>query len=628
MNVFSKLNNYLSGLPCIIISGCMLLFGLLEHWRLLSFAINPTILTIALSGLPIICRAIERLFFEHGLNKISSELLISIAMSSSIYVGDIFAAGEIAFLMALGEFLENWTINRARKGIHKLLDLRPTTARLVQQNFLENVDVDTINIGDTIRVLPGETIPLDGEIISGETSIDQSIMTGESLPVDKTIGEEVFCGTQNLYGSIDLVVTKIASESSLQKLIRMVENADNKQAKIQRTADKWASLLVPASLLLALITYLVTRDVIKPVTILVVFCPCALVLATPTAIMAAIAQAAKNGVIIKSGEALERIGKANIITFDKTGTLTQGELQITDIINSPELDQEQLLQLVASIENKSEHPIARAILENAQNKQLDLLETHDFQMHVGRGVSASIDGHHYLCGNQKLLFEKEVTISPEIHQKLDKLLKAGKATLLVAKDGICIGIIALADTLRAESINVVKELQSNKVIPLLLTGDNKKAANYFAAKVEIRAICAELLPEKKVNIVKKLQETGNTVCMVGDGVNDAPALKVADVSVAMGSMGSDVAIETSDITLMSDDIAKLPYLKRLASATIRTINLSISLAMSINFIAIILSFTGWLTPSSGALMHNAGSLLVVTIAAMLYDREFTDRKKS
>ena len=366
-----------------------------------------------------------------------------------------------------------------------------------------------------------------------------------------------------------------------------------------------------------------TKDIVRAVTVLVVFCPCALVLATPTAIMAAIGQATKHGIIIKSGEALEKMGKVDTIAFDKTGTLTFGRLEVSDMFSfESDLNENELLALIASAESKSEHPLGKAIVAYAKKREVSISEADRFKMESGKGIFAEVSGKQLYCGNEKFFAEKSIEINDNIRMRLEQLRIQGKASVLVADGMKCIGIVALSDVLRPEAKKMVAKLREIKMEVVLLTGDNEKTAKYFAEQVGIHNIHAELLPEQKVEKINFLQENSKAVCMIGDGVNDAPALKCASVGVAMGSMGSDIAVEAADIALMSDDIAKIPYLKRLSNATVMTIKLSITLSMCINFLAVTLSVLGILTPTTGALVHNAGSCFVVLIAALLYDRKF------
>jgi len=620
-----KAADFLMGIPMTIVGGLFMLASLGLMLTDITVGFDPTWITVAICGLPLLYLAISRIINNKGISKISSALLISIAMIAAIFTGDLFAAGEVAFIMAIGGILEDKTAERAQKGLKKLISLAPQQGRrILTDGKEETVKAEEIRRNDRIRILPGETIPVDGEIISGNTSVDQSVITGESLPVDKAAGDSVFCGTINRFGAIDIKATKIGEDSSLQKLIRMVQEAENNKAPMQRITDKWASWLVPVALLIAVITYIATTDIVRAVTVLVVFCPCALVLATPTAIMAAIGQATKYGVIIKSGDALERMGKVDCITFDKTGTLTYGNLAVSDIISfAPELSENELLRLTASVEVLSEHPLAKAIAAYAKEQSAAILSVNDFAMIPGKGVSANVQGEIILCGNRKWLEECNVEFDDTVSEPLKHLREQGKAAIVVAKENKCIGVIALSDTLRENAKSMIQELNHMHTEVVLLTGDHAQTANYFAGQVGITSVYSELLPEEKAKEIQRLQQAGKNICMIGDGVNDAPALKTANVGVAMGSMGSDIAVEAADIALMSDDISKIPYLKRLSNATVKTIKFSICLSLTINFAAIILSVIGLLTPTTGALVHNGGSVLVVLIAARLYDRKFT-----
>lgn len=630
--MLKKVNDFLAGLPMTIVAGVFLLLDLVPHLTgefgvapmHLSFLLfDPAWVTIIICGIPLLYLAVWRIIHNPGISKISSALLITIAMFAAIIIGDLFAAGEVAFIMAIGAILEERTTNRAKKGLKDLINLAPAQGRRLNGDKVEMIPAGEIRQGDILRILPGETIPVDGKILTGETSVDQSVMTSESLPVDKTVGDNVFCGTINRFGAIDITATKVGEDSSLQKLICMVRDAENKQAPMQRIADRVASWLVPVALLIAIFAYIFTGNIVTAVTVLVVFCPCALVLATPTAIMAAIGQATKHGVIIKSGEALEKMGKVDTIAFDKTGTLTYGRLDVSDILSfDKNLNERSLLAMAASAEAKSEHPLGKAIVSCAREKGLPMMESAVFKMTAGKGIYAEVSGKKLLCGNEKFLTENSVVIDNTIQEALERLRTQGKASVLVANETQCIGVIALSDVLRPESRDMVSRLSAMNTRTVLLTGDNKKTADYFAGQVGISEVRAELLPEEKVRSIEALQKENHKVCMIGDGVNDAPALKTADVSVAMGSMGSDIAVDAAEIALMSDDISKIPYLKRLSNATVATIKFSITLSMCINFIAIVLSLLELLNPTTGALVHNAGSCFVVLIAALLYDRKF------
>lgn len=627
-----RIHDILSGLYMTILAGLFLLLDGIPH--LIEefggqrpfqniFPFEPSWITVIICGFPLVYLSIRRIVYNKGISKISSALLISMAMFAAIAIGDIFAAGEVAFIMALGALLEEATTERAKKGLKKLISLAPVKGRKIQDNKEMMVPVESIQSGDYLRILPGETIPVDGRIINGETTVDQSIMTGESIPVDKIIDDDVFGGTINCFGAIDIIATKVGEDSSIQKMIQLIKNAEQKQAPIQRIADIVASRLVPIALMIACIGYLITGNIIVGVTVLVVFCPCALVLATPTAVMAAIGQATKHGVIIKSGEILETMGKVDTMAFDKTGTLTRGQLAVQSILAvDTDYSETDILQLAASAEAKSEHPIGKAIVFHAIEQDLEILDTTSFTMFVGKGIIAVIKGRELYCGNERFLEEHNIIVSESIQQAINVYRSEGKVSVIIADREHIIGIITLSDTMRNDVINMISAISSLDMTTVLLTGDSEEAATYIGKKSGVSEIHAELLPGEKVSIIESLQGKHHKVCMVGDGINDAPAMKIADVSIAMGTIGSDIAIETADIALMSDDLSKIPYIKRLSDATIKTIKFSIALSMVINCIAIILSLLEVLTPTTGALVHNVGSCLVVLIAARLYDRKF------
>lgn len=620
--MFEEICEFLEGVYVIIAGGVFVAISLILSLLNVDIPVDPAWITFIICGYPIFYGAVKKLIKKKGISKISSSLLISVAMIASVIIGDIFAAGEIAFIMALGEFLEDKTTAKAKKGLKKLISLVPQEGRLVTGNDTKMIKLEKIKVGDILRVFPGETIPVDAKIIEGNTSIDQSVMTGESLPVDKEKGDEVYGGTINRFGAVDIMATRVGEDSSLQKLIGMVKEADEKQAPMQRMADKWASILVPVAFLLAIVGGILRQDVVVAVTVLVVFCPCALVLATPTAIMAAIGQATKHGVIIKSGEALEKMGSVDTVAFDKTGTLTYGRLKVSDVIAFDSKFEEELLPIVSAVESKSEHPLGKSIVSYAKDKGINIGEITDFEMEAGKGVSASVNDEKIYCGSEKYILSKGIELTKSDEECVKRLRNQGKALVIAGSSNKAMGVIALSDELRENASNVVSSLEKNRVEAVLLTGDNGKTADYFASKVGINKVLSDLLPENKVQMIKNIQADEHVVCMIGDGVNDAPALKTADVGIAMGTMGSDIAVDAADIALMQDDISKLPYLKRLSNATVKTIRLSISLSLLINFAAIILSFFKLLTPATGALVHNAGSLFVILIAAMLYDRKF------
>lgn len=606
-----------------VIGGVFLIISFTLSRMGIDLSADPAWITVIICGIPLLYLALWRIIYNPGISKISSALLIVVAMFAAIAIGDLFAAGEVAFIMALGAILEDMTTNRAKKGLKQLMELTPSKGRRIVNGKEEMIAAEKIEKNDILRIFPGEAVPVDGVLIKGATSVDQSIMTGESLPVDKEAGDEVYCGTINCFGAIDIRATKVGKDSSLQKMIQLVREAEDKKAPMARIADRAASWLVPLAVLIAVAAGCVTGDIVRAVTVLVVFCPCALVLATPTAIMAAIGQATKHGVIIKSGEALENMGRVRTIAFDKTGTLTYGKLEVCDRIPfDGKISRDELLSLAACAEAKSEHPLGKAIVAYAKEEGVAFADSDSFRMAMGKGVYAETGEQKIFCGNENFLEENGVAVDGGDRAELERLRAQGKATVLVAVPDRCLGVIVLSDVIRPKAKETVQKLSAMNTKTVLLTGDHERAADYFANQAGITEVYARLLPEEKVEKIIKLQNSGHCICMIGDGVNDAPALKTANVGVAMGSMGSDIAVEAADIALMSDDISKIPYLKRLSDATVNTIKFSIGLSMCINAAAVTCSVLGILNPTTGALVHNAGSVFVVMIAALLYERKF------
>ncbi len=595
----------------LILSGIAVLCSLL---KIQPFSFDMAWVAIVLCGLPIILEAVIGLVTEFD---IKADVLVSLALIASILIGEDFAAGEVAFIMQLGGLLEELTVAKARAGIEKLVHLTPRTARVLRNGAETIIPAEQVQIGDKIRVLPGESIPVDGMIISGQTSINQAVMTGESLPVDKTVGDAVSSGTVNQFGAFEMEATKVGEDSSIQRMIRLVQSADAGKAKIVGLADRWATWIVVIALSAAALTWLISGQIIRAVTILVVFCPCALVLATPTAIMAAIGNATKHGFLVREGDALERLANAKVIAFDKTGTLTYGRPKVVAVTSvSGKHDKDEIYRLAASAEQLSEHPLGKAIVNCFKKEQKgSLAVTAEFEMITGRGVYAKIEGNEVLAGNPELL--KEHGVETSLPSGAENYRKQGCTITYIAVDGEFAGYLALSDTLRKESVATIDAISRFGVQPVLLTGDHENAANAIAFQLHIGAVRANCLPEDKLNSIGEYQKKGMPVCMIGDGINDAPALKKADVGIAMGGVGSDIAVDAADIALVDDEVRELPHLIALSKRMMTTIKLNMTFSMTLNFIAIILAITGILNPIVGALVHNGGSVLVITNSAFL-----------
>ena len=596
----------------LAVSGIALLISIFD---LLPLPFDAAWIAIIFCGIPIVLEAVIGLVTAFD---IKADVLVSIALIASVLIGEDFAAGEVAFIMQLGALLEELTVARARAGIEKLVHLTPRTARIIAGTEERIVPAEQVRVGELLRVLPGETVPVDGVIVSGQTSINQAVMTGESLPVDKGAGDEVSSGTVNQFGAFDMKAVKVGEDSSIQRMIRLVQSADAGKAKIVGLADRWATWIVVIALTAAVITWFATGQLLRSVTILVVFCPCALVLATPTAIMAAIGNATRHGFLVREGDALERLASVSRITFDKTGTLTYGTPEVTEAESFlPELSKEELYAYAAGAELRSEHPLGKAVIRFYRKSGREIPEAEQFEMLPGRGVSAVISGKRILAGNLELLKEKAVFLKDQEKKQAEECTKRGCTIMYLAVDGQAAGFIALSDTLRPEAPDMIGELKAAGVTPVLLTGDHGNAAGETAARLSIEEVHADCRPEDKLNYIDQCQKEKKNVCMIGDGINDAPALKKAWVGIAMGGTGSDIAVDAADIALVNDEIRELPHLVRLSKRMMRTIRYNLTFSMTLNFIAIILAITGVLNPVVGALVHNAGSVFVILNSAFL-----------
>ncbi|QAT43918.1 heavy metal translocating P-type ATPase [Aminipila luticellarii] len=608
----------------VILSGAALL-GSLFHWQEGALPFDPAWAAIVLCGIPILVGAIKGLVVDHD---IKADVLVSIALVASVFIGEYFAAGEVAFIMAIGTLLENGTSKRANQSIENLMKLTPRTARVIRKGREEIIPAEQVKVDDILVVLAGEAIAADGVILSGQTSIDQSVMTGESLPVDKTAGDPVTSGTVNQYGTFTMRATQVGEDSSLQRMIKLVKEAGANKAPIISLADRWATWMVWAALGAAVITGLVTGEWIRAVTVLVVFCPCAFILATPTAIMAGIGNAAAYGIIIRSGDALERFAKVKHMAFDKTGTLTYGKLKVIALKSfNDSLSEEKVLYYAATAEQRSEHPIGKSICAHyralreqdliKKSEKKVMLEPQDFILLAGQGVRAQIDGQEILIGKPDLFQQEQIFISKEIEDISEDYLKKGATVVYIGINRHMAGLIALSDTVREDAERMISKLKSLHIEPLLLTGDNSDAAQDISEKVAISKVKANLLPEDKMKELKRYTDENKPVCMVGDGINDALALKSAYAGVAMGGIGSSIAVEAADAVLVGDDIQRIPYLIRLSQKTMRKIKVNIVFSMCLNLLAVILSAMGILNPVLGALVHNAGSVAVVINSALL-----------
>ena len=610
---FLELGGMKKDIVLLVISGIALVVSIFDLW---SLPFEPAWVAIVLCGVPIILEACIGLITKFD---IKADVLVSIALVAAVIIGEDFAAGEVAFIMQLGALLEEMTVSKARAGIEKLVRLTPQTARVLRGGREELIEASHVQVGDIMRVIPGETIPVDGVILSGQTSVNQAVMTGESLPVDKKAGDTVASGTVNQFGAFTMEAKKVGEDSSIQRMIRLVQSADAGKAKIVGIADRWATWIVVAALSAAAATWFVTGEIIRSVTILVVFCPCALVLATPTAIMAGIGNVTKHGFLVREGDALERLAGVSKIAFDKTGTLTYGMPQVTAVwASETAIGKEQLYRLAAAAEASSEHPLGKAVVRGFQQLYGTALpRAEQFHMIVGSGVTACIEGKKVCAGNESLMEAVGAVLSKEAKDRAEEHIAQGSTVIYVAVDSAFAGFLALTDTVRRESAVMMQDLTRLGIQPVLLTGDNENAAKAIASQLGIQDVHAQCLPEDKLRHIQDYQKRQERICMIGDGINDAPSLKRSDVGIAMGGIGSDIAIDAADIVLVDDEVKELPHLVALSKRMMFTIKCNLTFSMTLNFIAVALAMFGILNPVVGALVHNAGSVIVIANSAFL-----------
>lgn len=578
--------------------------------------------------------------------KVTAGLLVVLALIGTTYVGEYLSGSIVSFMMIFGEFLEDLTMKKTQNAVRSLIQLVPHKCRKKIGNKFEQVSIREIRPGDIIQVIAGEKIPVDGIIQNGQATINESAITGESMPVDKTIKDKVFVGTLNENGVIEILTQKIGNETILGQIIKTVKSAQENKGNVQKTADKFAEFFLPTILLICVITALLTKDIMRVMSILVIACPCALILATPTAVVASVGNAAKKGVLIKGGVVIEELAKITTICFDKTGTITKGTPEVVDMLICDKSKRSEFLNTLAIVEKNSGHPIGKSIIKylvEKENLNLDNIPNGEFNMLFGRGVSVKIEDKIYEVSNRKVLLDlnennnnkfsntKEVSSdNKKIYDFLDHEEKLGRTALLIVSNGEILGCISVADTVRPYIKDTIQELKTLGIEEfIMLTGDNEYTARAICDEVGIDQFKSNLLPQEKLDYIKELQSQGKHVAMIGDGINDAPALTLANVGIAMGMNGTDIASDASDITLMSDRIDFLCETIALSKKTYSIIKQNIWVfAVCVNIIGILLSGLGFLNPIAAAIIHNASSIFVVLNSSRMLGYKYKNDTKN
>jgi len=550
--------------------------------------------------------------------KITVNVFVTVALVATIAVGEFRAAAIVVFIMAVAGALETYTLDKTRRSIRNLLDLTPKMATVRRNSEEVLVPVNEVQVGNTVVVRPGGRIPVDGIVVAGQSCVNQAPITGESMPVEKFKGGEVFGGTLNETGRLEIKTSKIGKDTTLARIVHLVEQAQGTKAPIQNLADRFTVWFLPAVLVLAIIAFLTSGDVRVAVSVLLVACPCAFAIATPTAVTAGISNMARRAVLIKGGVFLELAKKMDVLLVDKTGTFTFGKPKVVDIVSLDGMPEEEILRLAAIAEKYSEHPLARSVMARAKECNITIPDPDEFNIEVGMGVTARFDGKKILVGKNKFLQDKGTHITDSIENAISEQTEQGRTTVLVANDSNPVGLIAIADEIRSETPHAIAALKAMGIKEIImLTGDNHKVAKAVAEEIGVDGFEAELLPEQKLQFVEKLQKQGKIVGMIGDGINDAPALALADVGIAMGAAGTDVAVETADVTLMNDDLSRVVNFMDMSKKVLRRIKLNIFFSILYNVVGFILAGFGILTPVLAVIFQEAGCITVVFSSTLL-----------
>jgi len=564
------------------------------------------VLAVVISGIPIFKSVVKSLLAK----SVTAELAMALGMLASLLIGQFLSAGVIGFFMLFAEFIDEFTREKSRDAINKLVKMSPKSAVVKREGKTETLPISEVKPKDIVIVKSGEMIPVDGTVVEGHATVNQATITGESAPIEKMVGDDVFAGTINHVGTIQIKVTKVGENSTLGRIIQLVEKAETSKAPIQKVADRFASKFIPMVLVASFLTYLFTQNITNAISVVVVACPCAIVLATPLAVVASIGNAAKKGIIVKGGIYLEELAKADTLVVDKTGTLTFGAPKITEVKCYDTHCERDVVSFAAITELHSEHPLAMAIIEKAREYGMKLCEHDNCQIILGKGVIATLNNQTIILGNRELIKQREIEIPEEVDDFMKEREKEGKTALIIAHESKICGVICVADVIRAEAKEVIEQLKSEGIKPIMVTGDNPRTAKFIAKQIEIDEVYAEMLPEQKVAKVKELRSQGHKVVMVGDGINDAPALAEASVGIAMGAAGTDIAIESADIALMTDNLKKILEIIKIGRKTFRVIKQNLGASVIFNVVGVSLAAFGILNPLTAAFAHTLPDFLL------------------
>jgi len=583
---------------------CVVLVAIIASWLGFSPVLysldTAAVLAVIISSIPIFKSTIKSLLAK----SVTAEAAMALGMLASLLIGQFLSAAVIGFFMLFAEFIAEFTIDKSRTAISKLIKMSPKTAVVKRNGNAETVNIDEVQPSDIIIVKSGEMIPVDGTIIEGHAAVNQALVTGESMPMERTVGDDVFAGTISQVGTIQIRVTKVGKDTTLGRIIQLVEEAETSKAPIQKFSDRFASKFIPLVFVAAIFTYAFTNNITNAISVIVVACPCAIALATPLSVVASIGSAARKGIIVKGGIYLEELAKVDTLVIDKTGTLTLGTPRLTEIKCYDAHCEKDVIGMAATTETHSEHPVAIAIIDKAKDYGIEICEHDNCDIVPGKGVIATLENQTIILGNRELIQQRRIKIPKEIEDFMKEKEMEGKTALIIAHDSKTCGVICVADVVRTEAKLAIKELKHRGIKTIMVTGDNPRTAKFIAQQIGIDEVYAEMLPEQKVAKVKELRKQGYKVAMVGDGINDAPALAEASVGIAMGAAGTDIAIESADIALMTDDLKKIPEVIKIGQKTFGVIKQNLIASVIFNVVGVSLAAIGILNPLMAAFAHT------------------------